>query len=67
VEAHGYVWVLSSLGTLSALHAETGEVAAEYKAFPDVYAFAAPAFDGERVYVADMAGDLLALEPTWPR
>ncbi|MFQ6130623.1 MAG: PQQ-binding-like beta-propeller repeat protein [Armatimonadota bacterium] len=67
VAAHGSVWMLSTLGTLCALDDETGRLAAQYKAFPDVYAFAAPACDGQRVYVADMAGHLLALAPTWPR
>jgi outer membrane protein assembly factor BamB len=67
VEAHGYVWMISSLGTLSVLDAETGQlVALQYKAFPDIYAYAAPAFDRERVYLADMAGHLLALTALWP-
>jgi outer membrane protein assembly factor BamB len=67
IEASGHVWVLSSLGTLSALDAETGEVRAQYQAFPRLYAFSAPASDGERVYVVDMGGNVLALEPQFPR
>lgn len=63
VEAGGYVWLLSSLGTLSVLEAGTGGLVGQYRAFPGLYAFAAPAFDGERVYVADMGGNLLALRP----
>ncbi len=65
VAAGGYVWVLSNLGTLSALDEETGAVIAQQRVTRDLYAFAAPAFDGERVYVADMAGRLTALAPTW--
>jgi len=63
VAAQGYVWMLSNLGTLSVLDDEMGRVVAQYKAFPDMYAFAAPAFDGRRVYLADMGGHLLALAP----
>jgi len=65
VPAGRYVWVLSNLGTLSALDEETGAVIAQQRVTRDLYAFAAPAFDGERVYVADMAGRLTALAPTW--
>lgn len=61
VEAAGFVWMISGLGTLSKLEAASGRLVAQYKAFPDIYAFAAPAYDGVRVYLADMAGNLLAL------
>lgn len=61
VEAGSFVWMLSGLGTLSKLQVDTGRLVAQYKAFPGIYAFAAPAFDGSRVYLADMAGNLLAL------
>ncbi len=66
VEAEGRVWTISSLGTLSVLDAETGVVLGQYKAFPDTYAFAAPAADGDHVYLADMAGHLLALTTPGP-
>ncbi len=61
VEAGGFVWMISGLGTLSKLEARSGRLVAQYKAFSDLYAFAAPAYDGVRVYLADMAGNLLAL------
>ena len=63
VASGGRVWVVSNLGTLSVLDEETGAAVGQYKAFPGIYAYAAPAFDGERVYVADQAGNLLALYP----
>jgi hypothetical protein len=53
--------MVSGLGTISKLDAKSGVLVSQYKAFPDTYAFAAPAFDGNRVYLADMAGSLLAL------
>lgn len=61
LEAGGRVFVLSSLGLLSVLDANDGSLLTQYQAFPFLYAFAAPAFDGERVYVVDMGGNLLAL------
>lgn len=65
VEAHGVVWVLSDRGVLSALEAGSGRLLGQQRVTPDLYAFAAPAFDGQRVYVADMAGNVTCLLPTW--
>jgi outer membrane protein assembly factor BamB len=65
VAAAGRVWMLSNLGTLSVLNPE-GSVLAQLKAFPDLFAFAAPAVDGDRVFVVDAAGCLTALELTAP-
>ena len=62
VEAGGKVLVVSTLGTLSVLDAQTGKVLWQYRAFPDIYAFSAPTMDAKRVYLADMAGHVLALE-----
>lgn len=61
VEAHGVVWVISDRGVLSALDAETGRVLAQQRVTPELFAFAAPAFDGERVYIADMSGRVTCL------
>jgi outer membrane protein assembly factor BamB len=61
VAAAGRVWLISSLGTLSVLTPE-GALVAQLKAFPDLFAFAAPAVDGNRVFLADAAGCLTALE-----
>lgn len=61
VAAGGRVWMLSTLGTLSVMDDASGKVLWQYKAFSDLYAFAAPAVDDRRVYLADMAGNLLAL------
>ncbi|MFP4249318.1 MAG: PQQ-binding-like beta-propeller repeat protein [Armatimonadota bacterium] len=65
VEAHGIVWVLSDRGVLSALDAGSGRLLARQRVTPDLYAFAAPAFDGQHVYVADMAGNVTCLLPRW--
>ncbi|MGI5818537.1 MAG: PQQ-binding-like beta-propeller repeat protein [Armatimonadota bacterium] len=65
VESHGLVWVLSDRGVLTALEAGSGEVRAQQRVTPDLFAFAAPEFDGERVYVADMGGRLTCFVPAW--
>lgn len=65
VPAGELVWVISDRGMLSALDAETGAVLAQQRIMRDLFAFAAPAYDGERVYVADMAGRITALTPTF--
>lgn len=59
--ADGYVWMVSGLGTVSCIDDATGQVVWQNKAFPDLYAFAAPAVAQGRVYLADMGGNLLAL------
>ncbi len=61
VASEGRVWMLSSLGTLSCIDEATGQVQWQYKAFPDLYAFGAPAVDEERAYMGDMGGNLVAL------
>jgi len=61
----GVVWVISDRGMLSALDDATGALLGQGRVTRDLFAFAAPAFDGERVYVADMAGRLTALTPTF--
>lgn len=61
IEAGGYVFVLSDRGLLSILDAGTGQGIARYQAFPSLFAHASPAFDGERIFVADLGGALLAL------
>lgn len=61
VEAAGKVYVISGAGTLTVLDAATGAVRSQYKVSPGLYVFAAPACDGQQVYVADMGGNLLAL------
>lgn len=59
--ATGRIWLISSLGTLSVLN-PSGALVAQIKAFPDLYAFAAPAVDDDRVYLVDAAGCLTALQ-----
>ncbi len=61
VESHGIVWVISDRGLLSALDVETGGLLGQERVTADLFAFAAPAFDGERVYVADMSGRVTCL------
>lgn len=56
------VWVVSDVGTVSILDEQTGALRAQYKAFAEQYVFSAPAVSAGRVYVADAAGVLLALE-----
>ncbi|NLO07643.1 MAG: PQQ-binding-like beta-propeller repeat protein [candidate division WS1 bacterium] len=56
IEALGIVWVISDRGTLSALNAGEGSLLGQQRVTADLFAFAPPAFDGERVYVADMSG-----------
>ena len=56
------VLVVSSLGVLSWLEADTGALVAQYNASPGQYVLAAPAAAGAEVYLADLAGNLLALE-----
>jgi outer membrane protein assembly factor BamB len=63
IEAHGLVWVISDRGMLSALNAADGEVIGQQRVTPDLFAYAGPAFDGERVYVGDMAGNVTCLQP----
>ncbi len=65
VEAHGLLWVISDRGVLSALDAGSGRLIGQERVTPDIYGFAAPAFDGERVFVADMAGQVTCLAPDW--
>jgi len=65
VASGGVVWVISDRGMLSALDDSTGALLAQERVTRDLFAFAAPAFDGERVYVADMAGRLTAFTPTF--
>ena len=67
VEARGIVWVISDRGTLSALDAATGSLFGQERVTADLFAFAAPAFDGEHVYIADMSGRVTCLTPTWER
>ncbi|MEA3403675.1 MAG: PQQ-binding-like beta-propeller repeat protein [Armatimonadota bacterium] len=62
-EAGGRVWVASNTGILSGMDAATGRVLAQYRATRDIYVFASPACAGERVFVADAAGRIIALEP----
>ncbi|MBD3291471.1 MAG: PQQ-binding-like beta-propeller repeat protein, partial [Armatimonadia bacterium] len=65
VESHGRVLVMSDRGTLTVLDSATGGVLAQQRVTPSLFSFAAPAFDGERIYVADMAGRLTCLAPRW--
>ncbi|MGD9494981.1 MAG: PQQ-binding-like beta-propeller repeat protein [Armatimonadota bacterium] len=65
VPAGGYVWVISNLGMLSALDEHSGVLVGQQRVSADIFCFAAPAFDGERVYIADMTGGVSALRPTW--
>jgi outer membrane protein assembly factor BamB len=65
VESYGIAWVISDRGTLTALDAASGEILAQQRITPDLFAFAAPTFDGERLYVADMGGRLTCFRPTW--
>ncbi len=65
VASGGIVWVISDRGMLSALDDATGALLAQERVTRDLFAFAAPAFDGERVYIADMAGRLTAFAPTF--
>lgn len=62
VEADGCVWVVSSLGLLSALDARTGALLGEFQVSPQLYVFAAPAARGNDCYVVDEGGHLLALQ-----
>lgn len=62
IEADGKVWMVSGLGTLSALDSATGKLLAQYQVAPGLFVFAAPAASGEMIYVADEAGDVVALE-----
>ncbi|MDI9585528.1 MAG: PQQ-binding-like beta-propeller repeat protein [Acidobacteriota bacterium] len=57
------VRVASTLGTLTSLDAASGSVLRQYKAFPDTFVFASPAYDGGRTYLVDMTGTVLALDP----
>jgi outer membrane protein assembly factor BamB len=59
---NGRVLAISTLGTLSVLDDRNGAVIAQYKAFPDLYAFSRPVTDGDRVYVADLSGNVLCLK-----
>ncbi len=65
IEAHGVVWVISDRGTLSALDAATGALLAQQRVTADLFTYAAPAFDGERGFIADMSGRVTCLTPTW--
>lgn len=67
VEAHGIVWVISDRGLLSALDAQTGDLLGQQRVTAGLFAFAAPAFDGERLYVADMSGRVTCFLPDWLR
>ncbi|MFW6437621.1 MAG: PQQ-binding-like beta-propeller repeat protein [Armatimonadota bacterium] len=58
VEAAGRVWVISDRGVLSVLDAHSGTLVAQQRLVRDLFGFAAPAFDGERLYLADMAGNV---------
>ncbi len=61
--AHGRVLVVSNLGVLSVLDAESGAVLLTYRAFADSFVFGSPAYDGRYVCVVDAAGRLVVLEP----
>jgi hypothetical protein len=50
---------------LTVLDATAGEIVARQRVTPSLFSFAAPAFDGERIYIADMAGRLTCLAPRW--
>lgn len=56
------VWICSNTGTLSEIDARTGEVVSQARATTGVYVFASPAADDRRVYVADNAGRVIAVE-----
>jgi len=62
IEAAGKVWMVSSVGFLSALDGATGKVLAQVQVSPELYAFAAPAASGNTVYVADAGGNVVALD-----
>lgn len=61
--ADGRVYVVSNTGILSILDEATGALLAGQRVFAGTFVFAAPAADGRRVYLADAAGQVLALEP----
>lgn len=65
VESHGLVWVISDRGMLSALDPQTGALVAQQRVVRDLFGFAAPVFDGEHVYLADMAGNVTCFAPRW--
>lgn len=65
VASGGIVWVISDRGMLSALDDATGTLLGQGRVTRDLFAFAAPAFDGRRVYIADMAGRLTAFTPAF--
>jgi len=63
VERDGVAYSLSSLGTLSAVNAASGEVLWTIRVLPGFYAMADPAAHEGAVYVAGMNGSVTALGP----
>jgi len=66
VERDGVVYSLSSVGTLSAVNAASGEVLWMIRVLPGFYAMADAAAHGGTVYVAGMDGSVTALAPRSP-
>jgi len=63
VESDGVVYSVSTLGTVSAVDAASGEVRWTIDVLPGFYAMADPAIRGGIVYVAGMDGSVTALAP----
>ncbi|MBM3500510.1 MAG: hypothetical protein FJX74_17770, partial [Armatimonadetes bacterium] len=61
IERGGVVYSLSSLGTLSAVDAASGQVRFAFPAVPGLYAMADPAVADGVVYVAGMDGSVTAV------